>query len=167
MMQQALNSIRRQWFKVSKKVQAKNSLEYVKHLSVIWSRPLSDFNRVIATNQLALPVFIILIWTQQWPITELRAVDGETRKIIHENGGKHPLSSTAVMYLPRHLGGPEIRLTWIQAHKDKSRCKALSECRPDDESCPDVWGDSSGERSFFTTNWSTQICRGTGDKFIY
>ena len=109
MMQQALNSIRRQWFKVSKKVQATNSPEYVKHLSVIWSRPLSDFNRVIATNQLALPVFNNLIWTQQWPITELRAVDGETRKIIHENGGKHPLSSTAVMYLPRHLGGRGLR----------------------------------------------------------
>ena len=41
---------------------------YLQHLSVIWSRPLSDFNRVIATNQLALPVFNNLMWTQQWPI---------------------------------------------------------------------------------------------------
>ena len=49
------------------------------------------------------------MWTQHWPITELRAVDREARKIIHENGGKHPLSSTAVMYLPRHLGGRGLR----------------------------------------------------------
>ena len=109
MMQQALNSIRRQWFKVSKKVQATNSPEYVKHLSVIWSRPLSDFNRVIATNQFALPVLNYLMWTQHWPITELRAFDRETRKAIHEKGGKHPLISITVMYLPWHLGGRGLR----------------------------------------------------------
>ena len=50
-----------------------------------------------------------LMWTQHWPITKLRAVDRETRKIIHENGGKHPLNSPAVMYLPRHLGGCGLR----------------------------------------------------------
>ena len=82
---------------------------YLQRLSVIWSSPLSDFNRVIATNQFALPVLNYLMWTQHWPTTELRAVDRETRKLIHENGGKHPLSSTAVMYLPRHLGGRGLR----------------------------------------------------------
>lgn len=82
---------------------------YLQRLSVIWSSPLSDVNRVIATNQFALPVLSYLMWTQHWPITELRVVDREARKIIHENGGKHPLSSTAVMYLPRHLGGRGLR----------------------------------------------------------
>ena len=60
---------------------------------------------IIATNQFAHPVLNYLMWTQHWPITELRVVDRETRKIIHENGGKHSLSSAAVMYLPKHLGG--------------------------------------------------------------
>ena len=82
---------------------------YLHRLSVIWSIPLSDFNQVIATNQFALPVLNYLMWTQQWPITELRAVDREARKMIHENGAKHPLSSTAVMYLPRHPAGRGLR----------------------------------------------------------
>ena len=82
---------------------------YLQRLSVIWYSPLSDVNRVIATNQFALPVLSYLMWTQHWPITELRVVDREARKIIHENGGKHPLSSTAVMYLPRHLEGRGLR----------------------------------------------------------
>ena len=58
---------------------------YLQRLSVIWSSPLPDFNRVIATNQFTLPVLNYLMWTQHWPITKLRAVDRETIKIIHEN----------------------------------------------------------------------------------
>ena len=50
---------------------------YLQRLSVIWSSPLSDVNRVIATNQFALPVLSYLMWTQHWPITELRVVDRE------------------------------------------------------------------------------------------
>ena len=43
--------------------------------------------------------------TQHWPLAELREIDRETRKLVSENGGKHPLSSTAVFYLPRVAGG--------------------------------------------------------------
>ncbi|XP_068697706.1 uncharacterized protein [Montipora foliosa] len=68
---------------------------YLQRLPVIWSSPLSNVN---------------------WPITELRVVDREARKIIHENGGKHPLSSTAVMYLPRHLGRRGLRSV-VQEYK--------------------------------------------------
>ena len=32
------------------------------------------------------------MWTQSWPITELKQVDREARKIVVENGGKHPRS---------------------------------------------------------------------------
>ena len=35
------------------------------------------------------------MWTQHWPVTELKRVDREGRKIIVENGGKHPCGSTA------------------------------------------------------------------------
>ena len=38
--------------------------EYLRRLSVIWSSPLSDYNRVVASNQLALPVLGYLMWTQ-------------------------------------------------------------------------------------------------------
>ena len=95
---------------------------YLRRLSVIWSSPLSDINRVRGSNQYAMPVLIYLMWTQSWPITEMRVHDREARKIICENGGKHPLSSTAIMYLAREKGRRglrsverEYRLTKIKA----------------------------------------------------
>ena len=82
---------------------------YLKRLSVIWSSPLSDINRVRASSQYAMPVLTYLMWTQHWPITELRVIDREARKIICENGGKHPLSLTAIIYLAREKGGRGLR----------------------------------------------------------
>ena len=72
---------------------------------MIWTSPLSDANRVKATNQFALDVLTYLMWTQHWPLTQLREIDRETRKVVSENGGRHPLSSTALFYLPRVAGG--------------------------------------------------------------
>ena len=92
--------------KLALKVAAK---VFLRRMSVIWLSPLSDFNRVIASNQFALPVMSYLMWTQNWPITELKRIDREARKIIIENGGKHPLSSTAMLYLTRGKGGRGMR----------------------------------------------------------
>ena len=78
---------------------------YLKRVSVIWSSPLSDHNRITATDQFALPVLAYLMRTQKWPIADLQQLDRETRKIMVENGGKHPLVSKAFLYLPRKVGG--------------------------------------------------------------
>ena len=59
--------------------------EYLRRLSVIWTSPLSDYNRVIASNQFALPVLGYLMWTQQWPIMELKQIDREVHRIVVEN----------------------------------------------------------------------------------
>ena len=56
-----------------------------------------------------MPVLTYLMWTQHWPITEPRVIDREARKIIGENGGKHPSSSTAIMCLAREKGGLGLR----------------------------------------------------------
>ena len=45
--------------------------EFLRRMSIIWSSPLSDHNRVTASNQFALPVLGYLMWTQHWPVTEL------------------------------------------------------------------------------------------------
>ena len=82
---------------------------YLRRLSVIWPGPLSDINRVTANNQLTMPVRTYLMWTLHWLIPELQVIDREARKIICENGGKHPLSSTAVMYLAGEKGGRGLR----------------------------------------------------------
>ena len=50
---------------------------YLQRLLVIWTSPLSDANRVKATNQFALPV--LTYPTQHWPLAEFRQFDRETR----------------------------------------------------------------------------------------
>ena len=74
--------------------------EYLCRMSLIWSSPLSDYHRVIASNQFAMPVMSYFMWTQHWPITELREIDREACKIVVENEGKHPCGSTSLLYLP-------------------------------------------------------------------
>ena len=81
------------------------SKEYLKRLSVIWSSPLSDVNKVTASNQYALPVLSYLMPTQRWPMSKLQRIDREVRKVMVENGGKHPARSSALLYLPRAVGG--------------------------------------------------------------
>ena len=41
--------------------------------------------------------------------TDLKTIDREARKIIVENGGKHPGGSTSLLYLPREKGGRGLR----------------------------------------------------------
>ena len=78
---------------------------YLQRMSVIWSSPLSDYYKVVASNQFALPVLAYFMWTQVRPIAELQRLDKESRKIIVENGGKHPSASRDLLYLSRRLGG--------------------------------------------------------------
>ena len=77
---------------------------YLKRASMIWSSRLSDHNRITATNQFALPVLAYLMRTQNWFIADLQQLDRETRKIMLENGRKHPLGSKALLYRPREGG---------------------------------------------------------------
>ena len=78
-------------------------------MSIIWSSPLSDHKRVTSSNQFALPVLGYLMWTQQWPVTELKQLDKEARKIVVEIGCKHHSGSTAILYMPREKGGRGLR----------------------------------------------------------
>ena len=82
---------------------------YLQRLSIIWSSPLSDLFKFLASNQYALPLLSYLMWTQTWPLADLQQLDREARKIILENGGNHPQGSTAILYLPRRCGGRGMR----------------------------------------------------------
>ena len=50
-----------------------------------------------------------LMWTQTWPLAELRQIDRRVRKIIVANGGRHPTSSNATLHLSRSIGGRGLR----------------------------------------------------------
>ena len=83
--------------------------KFLRRMSIIWSNPLSDHNRVTASNQFTLPVLGYLMWTQQWPVTEFKKLDREARKIVVENGGKHLSPSTAILYMSREKEGRGLR----------------------------------------------------------
>ena len=57
---------------------------YLQRLSIIWSSPLSDHAKVVASNQYALPVFTYLMSAQTWPMANIQQLDREGRKIIVE-----------------------------------------------------------------------------------
>ena len=78
---------------------------YLQRPSIIWSSPLSDHVKVVASNQNALLVLTYLVWTQTWPISNIQKLDRQGRKIIVENGGNLPKGSTAILYMSRKLGG--------------------------------------------------------------
>ena len=71
--------------------------EYLRRMSVIWTSPLSDHNRVTASNQFALPVLGYLMWTQQWPVMDIQEINRKARKIVIENGGRHPCGLRSVV----------------------------------------------------------------------
>ena len=45
------------------------------------------------------------MWTQTWQINALKQIDRESRKIIKDDGGRHPATSIDLYYLPRKMGG--------------------------------------------------------------
>ena len=100
----------------------------LQRLSFIWSSPLSDTNRVQASNQLAMPVLSYFMWSQHWCLTDLRDIDRQARKIVCESGGKHLLGLKATVYLLRVLGGRGMRSGEEESKmtKNKSAIKLYS-----------------------------------------
>ena len=99
---------------------------YFKRLSVIWTSPLSNYNKTVATNQFALPALTYFMQTQVWPIAELQRIDRETWKIMVENGAKHPQGSTELLYLPRSSRGRGLKS--VEADYEITKIKLKGSC---------------------------------------
>ena len=69
------------WWKTRKLALTVAAKKYLQRLSIIWTSPLSDANRVKATNQFAFLVLTYPMWTLQWPLGELQSIDRETRSV--------------------------------------------------------------------------------------
>ena len=76
---------------------------------------------MVATDQFALPVLTYRMWLQHWTLTDLRVVDRQARRIVSVYGGKHPLGSTALLYLPRGSGGRGLRSVEQEYKQDQGR----------------------------------------------
>jgi len=107
------------------------SKTYLQKLSIIWSSPLSDHAKVVASNQYALPVLTYLMWTQTWPIADIQQLDRDGRKIIVESGGYHPKGSTAVLYMSRKNGGRGLKSVEMEYKNIKIKAAVKLYCNPD------------------------------------
>ena len=60
---------------------------YLQWLSIIWSSPLSDHAKVVASNQYALPVLTYLMWTLTWPaIANIQQLQGRIQDFFRGEG---------------------------------------------------------------------------------
>ena len=103
---------------------------YLQRLSIIWSSPLSDYHRVAASNQYALPVLTYFVWTQTWPLADLQQLDREACKVIVENGGNHPLGSVAQLYISRKNGERGLRSVEAEYKITKIKAAVRTHIRP-------------------------------------
>ena len=77
----------------------------VKRASVVWSSPLSDFNKIQATNVFVLSCIEYYLWTEKVNLGDLREIDMSIRNIMNINNAKYKLQANSSLYLPRSLGG--------------------------------------------------------------
>ena len=66
---------------------------------------LSSFNKIIAHNTFAVPVFITSVGIVDWTIDEIRGIDCKTRKQLAMTGNFHPNGHVDRLYIPRSEGG--------------------------------------------------------------
>ena len=60
--------------------------EYYHRIKKIWNSELSSFNKVIAHNTFAVPVFITSVGIVDWTINEIKEIDCKTRKQLTMTG---------------------------------------------------------------------------------
>lgn len=65
------------------------------------------------------------MWSLHWNLTDLRTIDGQTRKIVSENGGKLTLDSTVLICLSRDDGAR--RLKSVETEYKQIKVKAALE----------------------------------------
>ncbi|PFX27420.1 hypothetical protein AWC38_SpisGene7907 [Stylophora pistillata] len=71
-----------------------------------------------------------------WPIAELKRLGREARKVIVENGDNHPLGSTALVYLPRGLGGRGLKS--VEREYKQAKVKAAVRLYTNDDPAMEV-----------------------------
>ena len=61
--------------------------------------------KVHATNTFAISAVTYYMCTTEWTVHDLQELDREVRKILTDNGARHPGTSVPLLYMPRSMGG--------------------------------------------------------------
>ena len=73
--------------------------------NITWSSPLSDRNKVTATNTFVNTTAEYFFWSEKFRLEDLRTMDIYVREAMVNNGAKHYQQMNSVLYLPTRLGG--------------------------------------------------------------
>ena len=73
--------------------------------SVIWTSPLSDYNKVMATNVFVHSAMEYFMWSEKFNLGDIREIDLSIRKIMNDVKAKYALQSNTILYIPRNKGG--------------------------------------------------------------
>ena len=102
------------------------------HSSIVWSSPLSDYYKVLASNSFVNSVIEYYFWSEKFRINDLKELDIIIRTAMNRSGAKHPNQVNDLLYLPKRMGGRglrEIEQTYKET-KIKSAVKILNNCDP-------------------------------------
>ena len=86
---------------------------------VIWTSPLSDYNKVVATNTFALSSLEYFMWSEKFNLNDLREIDQLIREVMNEVKAKYKLQLNASLYLPRNKGGRGLKNLELTYKKTK------------------------------------------------
>ncbi len=72
---------------------------------VIWTSPLSDYNRVVSTNIFVHSSLEYFMWSEKFNLSDIRQMDQAIRNILNDVSAKYKLQMNASLYIPRNQGG--------------------------------------------------------------
>ena len=80
-------------------------LQVKQRSNIVWSSPLSDYNKILATNIFVLSPALYFMWTEKMKLEDLRELDIILREAMNRNSAKYKLQMNASLYLDRSSGG--------------------------------------------------------------
>ena len=101
--------------------------------SIVWSSPLSDYNKVVSTNVFVQACLEYFMWTERFNLTDLRDIDICIRRVMNDQHAKYKLQANCSLYLPRSKGGrglKQVELTY-KITRIKAAMKILTDEDPE------------------------------------
>ena len=112
-------------------VMAHLTVQVKQRSSIVWSSPLSDYNKILATNVFVLSPANYYMWSEKMNLTDLRNLDIIVREAINRNCGKYKLQMNSSLYLPRCKGGRGMRS--FESMYKETKVKATMRLATDEE----------------------------------